>query len=176
MEPLMFTYKPKLTPAYLILLLGVFGGGAVGYSLLSRLKGFGLGRMVVDVPFPILNILLGIAGVVALWYTERLLALRLVWRKPYATVLLDERGISFTVLRRGHARRITRAYRSIQRVRLSTEPEDKRGQQGGAFLSVQFTDGGSERFRTSYFDSAAAFSTFTKCLRQQVAEARDGVV
>ena len=168
MEPLIFAYQPKLVPRYLVILTGVLGGTAVGYSLLYRIAGF--------IPFPVANILVGIAGVVVLWYMKQMVVHAYVWRKGHATVVLDERGISFTVVDGNRAQRVTRHYGRIIGVRRVTEAPEVRTRTGETVLSVQFNDGTSEQFRSSYFDPVAAFHRFAKQLRQQVAEARDGVV
>lgn len=169
MEPLIFAYQPKLAPRYLVILMGVVGGAAVEYSLLYRIVGF--------IPFPVANILMGIAGVVMLWYTKRMVVYAYLWRKEHTTVVLDEQGISFASVHGSRTRRVTQQYSCISRIRRVTETYGRhRRRTGETVLSVQFNDGTSEQFRSLYFDSAAAFHRFAKQLRQQVAEARDGVV
>ena len=134
-----------------------------------------MGPMAINVAFPVLNILLGIAGVVALWYMKRMLVSTYAWRRQHATVVLNEQGISFTAVYKKHVRRATRPYGSITAVRRTVHAPRKGGRSYQATLSVQFTDGSAECFRASNFDSPAAFNAFAKQLRQQVAEARDGI-
>ncbi|WP_257668852.1 hypothetical protein [Parapedobacter tibetensis] len=176
MEPKIFAYKPKFVGNYLACILGLLGIAVVIYPLFYRIDGIRINRLVLHVPFPILNIILVVAGLAALWYVKQAVVKAVALRKHGGAITLDDQGISFSTIQGRNAGRKTKPYASIDNMLRAGEEPRQIGQGKGTCLLVQFADGSTELFRESFFSSSAAFTTFARQLKQRIAEARDGVV
>lgn len=176
MELKIFAYKPKIVGNYLPCILGLLGIAVVLYPLFYPIDGIRINRLVLHVPFPILNIVLVVAGSASLWYVKQTVVKRVALRKYGGAITLDDQDISFSTIRGRNVGRRTKPYASIDHILRTGEEPRQTGQGRGPCLLVQFADGSTELFRESCFSSSAAFITFSKQLKQRVAEARDGVV